>query len=176
MADQCHNVIRRDLLASIQRMGNLMKRVLSLVVLSVTVAGALVAGQEKPNFSGTWKLSTEAADMFTPPQLTVTQDVKTMTVTSTSQMGEFKTLYSLDGTETKSPLDFNGTTIERVTKTTWDGNKLVLTITSNFDGQSFESKAVWALGTDGTLQIDLTRPDFQGGGGPVTTKASYKKS
>jgi len=91
-------------------------------------------------------------------------------------MGEFKTLYSLDGTETKSPLDFNGTTIERVTKTTWDGNKLVLTITSNFDGQSFESKAVWALGTDGTLQIDLTRPDFQGGGGPVTTKASYKKS
>ena len=69
-----------------------MKRVLSLVVLSVTVAGALVAGQEKPNFSGTWKLSTEAADMFTPPQLTVTQDVKTMTVTSRGKTPDGKAL------------------------------------------------------------------------------------
>jgi hypothetical protein len=167
----------RDQLASIQEMGNFMKRVLSLVVLCIAVAGgALVAGQEKPNFSGTWKLSTEAADMFTPQQLTVTQDAKTMTVTTTTQMGEVKTMYSLDGTETKSPFDFNGNTIDRVTKTAWDANKLLLTINSSFNGQSFESKAVWSLGADGALQIEATRPDFQGGGAPVTTKASYKKN
>lgn len=168
---------KRDRLANIQEMGNFMKRVLSLVVVCIAVAGGtLVTGQEKPNFSGTWKLASEAADMFISPQLTVTQDGKTMTVTNTSQMGEFKTTYSLDGTETKSPIDFNGNTIDRVTKTAWDGGKLLLTVTSNFDGQSFESKSVWSLGADGTLQIEVTRPDFQGGGGPVTTKASYKKS
>ena len=153
-----------------------MKRVLCQVFICVALTGAILAGQEKPSFVGTWKLSADAApDMFTSPQLTVAEEGKTMTVTNASQMGEFKTTYSLDGTEAKSPIDFNGTTIERVTKTAWDGSKLLLTITSNFNGQSFETKQVWSLGADGTLTVEVTRPDFQGGGAPVTTKATYKK-
>ena len=114
--------------------------------------------------------------MFTSPQLTVVKDGKTMTVTSTTQMGEFKTTYSLDGAETKSPIEFNGNTMDRVTKTSWDGNKLMLTVTSNFNGQAFETKSVWSLGADGALLVEVTRPDFQGGGAPVTSKATYKKN
>ena len=57
-----------------------------------------------------------------------------------------------------------------------DGSKLVLTTIANFQGQSFETKQVWTLGADGTLTVEATRPDFQGGGAPVTTKAVYKKS
>jgi len=62
-----------------------------------------------------------------------------------------------------------------VTKSAWDGNKLVLTTVSDFQGQSFENKQIWTLGADGTLTVDSTRPDFQGGGAPITTKLVYKK-
>jgi hypothetical protein len=63
--------------------------------------------------------------MFTSPQLTVSEEGKTMIVTSATQMGDFKTTYSLDGTEAKSPIEFNGNTLDRVTKTAWDGGKLL---------------------------------------------------
>jgi hypothetical protein len=154
-----------------------MKRLLSLSVIAVTVTGGFLSAQEKPSFAGTWKLSADASpDMFTSPQLTVSEEGKTMIVTSATQMGDFKTTYSLDGTEAKSPIEFNGNTLDRVTKTAWDGGKLLLTVTSNFNGQSFETKSVWSLGADGALLVEVTRPDFQGGGAPVTTKATYKKN
>jgi hypothetical protein len=153
-----------------------MKRSLVLALACVALVGAAVAAQEKPSFVGTWKLPADAApDMFNPPQLVVAQDGKTMTVTSVSQMGELKTNYSLDGAEAKSPIEFNGTTFDRVTKTAWDGGKLLLTVTANFNGQSFETKAVWSLGADGSLLVETTRPDFQSGGAPVTTRVTYKK-
>ena len=144
-----------------------------LIALVLLTSGA--AAQEKPSFAGTWKLASEAADMFIAPQMVVAQDAKTITVTATTQMGEIKTPYNLDGTETRAPMDFNGTAFDRVTKATWNGSKLVLTVKSEFNGQTFESKSVWSLNTDGTLLVEVTRPDFQGGGAPVTTKATYKK-
>jgi hypothetical protein len=145
----------------------------------VLVCAALIAGiaaQEKPNFVGTWKLSDDAAaDMFASSQMTVAQDGNNLTVTSLGQMGEFKTTYHMDGTEARSPIDFNGTTLDRVTKTTWDGNKLVLMVTTDVNGQSFDIKAIWSLSAEGNLLVEVTHPDFQGGGGPVTSKATYKK-
>lgn len=151
-----------------------MKRVMSLIGVCVALVGAVLAAQEKPSFAGTWKLNGDAPDPFTPPQMVVAQDAKMMTVTTTSQMGELKTIYNVDGTPAKSPLEFQGNTIDRTTKLAWDGNKLVLTVTSDFGGQSFETKAVWSLGADGVLQVESTRPDFQGGA-PVTSKLTYKK-
>jgi len=144
-----------------------------LIAFVLLVTGA--AAQEKPSFAGTWKLVGDAADPFMAPQLTVAQDAKTLTVTASTQMGEIKTPYSLDGTETRAPMDFNGTAFDRVTKAAWNGSKLLLTVKSEFNGQSFESKSTWSLNTDGTLLVETTRPDFQGGGGPVTSKATYKK-
>jgi hypothetical protein len=153
-----------------------MKRALFFAVaLAVPLTVASLSAQEKPNFAGTWKLASEAGDPFTSPQLVVVQNAKTLTVTSTSQMGEIKTTYNLDGTEARSPLDFNGTTIDRVTKAAWSGSKLVLTAISDFNGQTFEVKSTWTLNADGTLLSETTRPDFQGGGAPTTTKSTYKK-
>jgi hypothetical protein len=84
-------------------------------------------------------------------------------------------VFNLDGTPGKSPIEIQGMSIDRVTKSAWDGNKLVLTTVSDFQGQSFETKQVWTLNADGTLSVDATRPDFQGGGAPVSSKAVYKK-
>ena len=151
-----------------------MKRAFSFVVVLVLL-GVVVAAQEKPNFAGTWKLAGAPADQFTAPQMVVVQDAKTITVTASSQMGEFKTPFNLDGTEARAPLEFNGTTFDRVTKAAWTGKTLVLTTKSEINGQTFETKMTWTLNADGTLLVESTRPDFQGGGGPVTGKTTYKK-
>ena len=154
-----------------------MTRVLPVLLVCLALLGAPLAGQDKPSFVGTWKLSEPATpEMFTPSVMTVVQDATALTVATSSQMGEFKTSYKLDGSEAPSPLDFNGTTIDRMTKLVWEGNKLFLITTSKMEGQSLEFKSVWSLTADGALATETTFPDFQGGGAPTTTKATYKKS
>lgn len=146
------------------------------ILFAVLTFTATAAAQDKPDFAGTWKLVGEAPDQFTPTQIVVTKDPAVLTVTVTGQMGEFKTTYKLDGTAGSSPLDFQGNTIDRTTKMTWSDNKLTLVADSDMGGQAFEVKSVVSAGPDGTMVVETTFPDFQGGGAPITTKASYKKS
>ena len=156
-----------------------MKRIVSIVSILVALAAfsAAAGAQDKPNLVGTWKLSDPAQpDMYTPTQLVVAQDATVMTFTVTGQMGEFKTAYKLDGTVGSSPLDFQGTTIDRSTKATWSENKVTLTSTSDMNGQTFEVKSIVTAGPEGTMIVETTFPDFQGGGAPITIKATYKKS
>ena len=95
-----------------------------LVLIGLSVSPA---AQDKPSFAGTWKLSDPTTpEPFTPTVMTVVQDATTLTVTTTSQMGEYKTSYRLDGSEAPSPLNFNGVTIERMTKLAWQGTTLML--------------------------------------------------
>jgi hypothetical protein len=153
-----------------------MKRIQSMIMVVMLMAAA-VGAQDKPDFSGTWKLAGDAApDQFTPTQIVVAKDATLLTVAITGQMGEFKTTYKLDGTPGSSPLDFQGTTIDRTTKMAWNENKLTLTAASDMGGQAFEVKSVVSTGPDGTMIVETTFPDFQGGGGPITSKATYKKS
>jgi hypothetical protein len=154
-----------------------MRHALTALALTVALLIGVASAQTKPNFAGKWTIAdpNAAAGMMTPATMTVVQDEKTITLTTVGQMGEIKTVFNLDGTEAKSPIDMQGTTLDRVTKTAWDGSKLVLTTVASFQGQSFETKQTWTLGADGTLTVDATRPDFQGGGAPVTTKTVYKK-
>lgn len=154
-----------------------MKRALSALFACLALLGAPLAGQEKPSFVGTWKLSDPATpDTFTPTVMTVVQDATALTVTTTSQMGEFKTSYKLDGSEAPSPMNFNGMTIDRMTKLVWEGRKLLLITTSKMEAQSIEFKSGWSLTADGALATETTVPDFQGGGAPITLKATYKKN
>ena len=154
-----------------------MTRALSVLLVCLALPGVPLAGQDKPNFAGTWKLSDPATpEMFTPTVMTVVQDAAALTVTTVSQMGEFKTSYKLDGSEAPSPLTFNGMTIDRMTKLVWEGNKLFLITTSKMEAQLIEFKSAWSLTADGALATETTLPDFQGGGAPITAKATYKKN
>ena len=151
-----------------------MKRIQSMIFVVMLMAAA-VGAQDKPDFTGTWKLAGDAPDQFTPTQIVVAKDATLLTVTVTGQMGEFKTTYKLDGTPGSSPLDFQGNTIDRTTKMAWNENKLTLTAAADMGGQAFEVKSVVSSGPDGTILVETTFPDFQGGGGPITSKATYKK-
>lgn len=143
----------------------------------VVLLTSLLSAQSKPNFAGKWTVTdpNAASGAMGMTSMTVTQDDKVLTMVGVSQRGEFKTVFNLDGTPGKSPLEIQGMTIDRVTKLTWDGNKVVLTTVSDFGGQSFETKQVWSLNADGTMSVDSTRPDIQGGGGSITAKLTYKK-
>jgi hypothetical protein len=46
----------------------------------------------------------------------------------------------------------------------------------SFDGNPIQMSTVMSLDPSGHLIIESTRPDFQGGGAPITTKATYKKN
>jgi hypothetical protein len=155
-----------------------MQRTFAALLFAFVLAGTGISAQAgKPNFAGTWKITSDAsAGMFIASQLVAADDGKTFTVTATSDFGDNKTVYNLDGSEAKSPLEFNGMSIDRTTKAAWEGPKMVLTTTSDFNGMSFEIKQAWSLQPDGTLVIESTTPDFQGGGAPTTSKATYKKS
>ena len=156
-----------------------MKRAMSLAAVLMLAAAALSA--QTPNLAGKWTLvpdpnASAAGGMSAPASMTIAMDATTLTLTRTTPMGEFTTTHKLDGTESKNTLNFNGNAMEQLSTTKADGGKLTIHTTMNFDGNAFETNTVMSLDSTGNLIVESTRPDFQGGGGPVTTKSTYKKS
>jgi hypothetical protein len=162
-----------------------MKRLIVCLVALALVAPAVGLGaQSKPNFAGKW---TQVPDPNAAAggggrgrgmgglgqAFTATQDEKTLTVvTSNPQIGEIKAVYNLDGSESKNPITFGGNTVDRTSKVKWDGAKLIITSTSNFQGNAVETTQAWSLDAAGMLTVESTS-NF--GGNPTTTKAQYKK-
>jgi hypothetical protein len=161
-----------------------MKRMLALAATAALATSSLaVLAQTRPNFAGKWTLVPDPNAAAAAGRgrgvgglgstFIATQDDKVLTVVSTTQMGEIKAVYNLDGSETKNPITLAGQTVERTSKTKWDGAKLIVMSTVNFQGNAAETTQVWSLDASGTLTVEQTS-NF--GGSPTTTKAQYKKS
>jgi hypothetical protein len=162
-----------------------MKRVMSLAAAAVIIAGAIVAAQGTPSFAGKWTL---VPDPNAAPggagrgpgglgqSAVIVQDATTLTITRTTPMGEFTSTYKLDGSESKNTLNMQGNAIEQVSKVKWESGKLLVNTTMDFNGNPVATSMTLSLDPAGNLVVDSTRPDFQGGGAPVTTKTTYKKS
>ena len=161
-----------------------MKRAVAAVVALMLFAGAAAAmAQAKPNFTGKWTL---VPDPNAPAPtgrgrgmgglgqvFSAEQNDKTLNVATTNeQIGEIKAVYNLDGSESKNPISFNGQSVDRVSKAKWDGAKLVITTTINFNGNAVESTQAWSLDATGNLVVESTS-SFTGT--PTTTKSTYKK-
>jgi hypothetical protein len=106
---------------------------------------------------------------------TIAQDAKTLTVTRSTQNGEVKTVYNLDGSESKNTLTMGGNSVEQTSKARWDGDKLVITTMMNFNGNPSESSMALWLDPAGQLVVEATGAG-RGGGPPTTTRMTYKKS
>ena len=150
------------------------------------VFGATNLSAQGKNFAGTWTVVADpAAPAPTPGRGgggrglgqggTITQDAKTVTVTRTTQNGEIKMVYNLDGSESKNTLTMGGNAVEQTAKTKWDGDKFVVTTTTNFNGNASESTMAMWLDASGQLVVESTGAG-RGGGPPTTTKMTYKKS
>ena len=162
-----------------------MRRVsLTVVVLAAIVFTANVTTQTPPSFAGKW---TQVPDASAPggggrgfgglgQSATIVQDDATLTITRSTQAGEFTTTYKLDGSESKNTLNFQGNPIEQLSKAKWDGAKLIVNTSMNFGGNPVDVSMTMVLDPSGSLIVETTRPDFQGGGAPITTKSTYKKT
>jgi len=155
-----------------------MKSTRSLIGFAVILFAA-VASAQTPNFAGKWTLVPNPGAPAGPGGLgteaTITQDAKTLTIKRTTQMGEFTSTYNLDGSESKNTLTVQGNAIDQLSKTKWDGGTLQVDTTMSFDGNPVQVSMKMSLDPSGNLLVETTRPDFQGGGAPVTTKTTYKK-
>ena len=165
-----------------------MRRITGLM--SVAAAAVLTAGvlaQATPNFAGTWTIVPDAnapqaggrggrggGMLGLGQQATIAQDAKTLTLTRTTQAGETTSVYTLDGSKSTNKVTFGENTLELVSTAKWDGPRLVVTTTADFQGNAFETTMRLSL-EGGNLIVETTRPDMQGGGAPITTKVTYKK-
>ena len=160
-----------------------MKRATTAIVMLAVAASVLIA-QTPPSFAGKWTLVPDAnapagggRGMGGLGQTaTVTQDANTLTITRTTQMGEITSTYKLDGSESKNTLNFQGNSIDQLSTARWDAGKLKINTKMDIQGQPVETSLVLSLDPSGDLAVESTRPDFQGGGAPITTKMTYKKS
>ena len=159
---------------------------------TAVAAVMLVAGlsaQDKPDFSGKWTLVPDpnaaaggggrggrgggGGGQFCGQECTITQDGSNLVVTRTTQAGEQKATYRLDGSESKNMQQGRGGQTEVVSKAMWEGDKV--TITSSQPGReggpAISRKTVISI-AGGQMEVENT-VDF--GQGANTTKQTYKK-
>jgi hypothetical protein len=150
------------------------------VLAAVAVWAAAIAAQTVPGFAGKWTLVPDAAAAGGFPGLgteaIIVQDATTLTITRTTQFGEFKSVYKLDGTESRNTLNFGGNPMEQLSKVKVEGTRLTITTSMNIAGTPSETVTSLELDPSGALLVESRRPDFQGGGQPITTKSTYKKN
>ena len=150
--------------------------------LSLVFAASIAQAQDKPNFSGSW---TVVADPNAAPTggrggggglgqaATITQDAKTLTVTRTTQNGEVKLVYNLDGSDSKNMVMGRGGQTEQVSKATWDGTKLVISTTFTMGENTATRTQTMSLDASGQLVVTVSGPGR--GGEVMTTTQTYKK-
>jgi pectate lyase len=164
-----------------------MRRV-ALLATAALVVGTAGLNAQMPNFAGKWTMQADP-NAAAPAggrggrggfgglgqEVTITQDAKTLTTVRTTQNGEIKTVYNLDGSESKNTMSMGGNDIEQVSVAKWTDGKLVITTTMNFNGNARETTMSFALDASGNLLVSSTRAG-RGGGDPVTTTTTYTKS
>ena len=164
-----------------------MKRIVSAVgAVALALVASTAFAQSKPSFAGKWTLVPDPNAAAggggrgrggfggLGQEFTAAQDEKTLAVTTNNpQIGEIKSVYNLDGSESRNPLSFGGQTVERVSKVKWDGAKLVISSTMSFQGNTMEATQTWSVDATGNLVVESTS---NAQGTPATSKATYKKS
>ena len=157
-----------------------MRRGIALAMLAALVIPFPVAGQAKPDFSGTWTL--DAARSETPPgrggrggggggrgaggPVTIKQSAAEITVGMLT--------YKLDGSESVNQVQGRGGMQEVKSRAKFDGANLVIESTRDFGGASITTKEVRSLGAGGkemTVQTTTSTPQ-----GEVSFKQIFTKS
>jgi hypothetical protein len=162
-----------------------------LAVLFVISVGAQSGG--KIDFSGTWKFDASKSEMGQGfggrgagggargapgggGDMVIQQTDKEIVITSQTQAGEMKVTYALDGRESRNAgLGGRG---EQVTKSRWEGDKLVTTGSGVFSSPrgeiNIQTKETRWLSADGkVMTVEATRTTPMG---EMTTKMVYNKA
>ncbi len=157
-----------------------MRRVaMAAMSMAAVVLMATSVFAQTPNFAGKWTPDAEKNQAagggggrgggrgggMGGGDMTITQDAKQLVITRTTQNGEMKTTYNLDGSESKNMMMGRGGQTEQVSKAKFEGNKLVI-VTTTANG---ETTASWYMEGDHLVN------ERTGGQGNVI-KTYYKKA
>ena len=159
------------------------------MAIALTAAALLVSASisaQAPNFTGKWTL-VPAADApaggkggggggfgsLCGGECTIAQDPKVLMFNRTTQAGEVKAAYNLDGSESKNTMAGRGGQVTSVSVAKWEGAKLVIVTKTDMGGTMVEAKNVLSL-EGGNLVIERTAAG-RDGGPPTTTKQTFKK-
>jgi hypothetical protein len=117
--------------------------------------------------------------------ITVTQDAARLTVeyaffSRGDMQPPLKFVFALDGTETKNTVMMGNGIQGQLSKTQWDGDKLVITTIHSFrnpdNGQPMTSEVRQTLSLESdTLVVETTRSGVLGGAAS-TTRTTYTKN
>ena len=163
---------------------SLMRRMISvwtIVMLAFGMKG-LVA-QVRPNFTGNWTVAgpnaASAGIMYLGFAFTAEQDDRTLTVTPTIHevhVGEkpeqLKAVFNLNGSESTNPLNMSRHAMNRNSRVTWDGGRLVITNTTSDENNVSTQIQTWSFDASGNLVVDCV---LTYRGNSTTSKATYKK-
>ena len=119
------------------------------------------------------------------PNITITQDASRLTVEYVffargDMQPPLKFVYALDGSETKNSVMMGRGIQAQTSKTSWEGDKLVITTAHTFGrhetGQPMTSevKQTLSLESPASLIVETTRSGVLGGP-PSTTRTAYRK-
>jgi hypothetical protein len=126
-----------------------------IVTVALVLAMVVTSAQEKPNFSGRWVVTPPASDAGL--EQTVTQTAATLTTSHASEGHGHRSVYKLDGTESRNSLVSHGQEIVTLSKASWSGNQLTITSDTTYpDGRKRQTKQVWSLDSEGRLVTDFT--------------------
>ena len=164
-----------------------MRRMAIALSAAVLLVSAGLSAQA-PNFAGKWTLVPDpnaaaggggkggrggGGGGFCGMECTITQDAKTLTVVRTTQAGEQKAVYNLDGSDSKNsvPGRQGGAPTDVVSKATVAGGKITIASTREFNGNQIKTSQTLSL--DGGNMVIETSTDM--GQGPQTSKQTFKK-
>ncbi len=187
-----------------------MRRVANVLSVAVVALFAVsVTAQTRPDFSGRWTSEPQptaaggagqgaapgsgggrvvSGDMGSGwgSNITLTQDANRLTVeyaffTRGDMQPPLKFVYALDGSETKNSVMMGRGLQVQMSKTAWDGDKLIITTVHSFahpetnEPMKIEVKQTLSLDSPTSLTVETTRTGVLGGP-PSMTKTVYRKS
>lgn len=155
--------------------------------MTLLIALALAVSLQATNFSGEWTVAAPPSDMGSGlgSPLAIAQDAKQLVIEQTlfsryDLQPPIRTVYALDGTESRNPVMAGHATQLRVSKTRWDGASLRISTTypatdpSTKKPFTIDVEHTLSLDASGSLVIETTRAGVLGGK-PVSTRAVYKR-
>jgi hypothetical protein len=166
-----------------------------MILAEILLVTTLLA-QEHPNFAGQWIVAAANEPGNRGPArgdmgsgwgspITITQDAARLTVeyaffSRGDMQPPLKFVFALDGTETKNTVMMGNGIQAQLSKTGWDGNKLVITTIHSFrnpeNGQPMTSEVRQTLTLESdTLIVETTRSGVLGGASS-TTRSTYNKA
>ncbi len=141
-------------------------------VAAILLAVAVTRAQEQPNFSGRWVVTSPAGEAA--QEETITQTAATLTTGHASEGHGHRSVYKLDGTESRNVLVSHGEDILTLSKAVWSGNQLTITSDTTYpDGRKWHTTQTWSLDSEGRRVVDFTESGMTPT--PTTSRRVYTR-